>query len=78
MDVIRSEVMSDAARHRFERELRTILQQEAGTSSDEARRKAATARLAALEGEIARLVDAIVQVGTSEALSVRLKSTEIE
>ena len=40
--------------------------------------KAPTARLAALRGEIARLVDAVAQLGMSDALRARLAAAEAE
>src|SRR5690606_23536843 len=56
----------------FERAYRALMAEQA---ADE---KALRARAVALEGEIARLVDAIAQVGLSDALRDRLRAAEEE
>ena len=78
MDVVREEVLSEAAMRRFEHELRAGLIAELSASEEGRKRNADQVRLAELESEIKRLVDAVVQVGISEALSVRLRDAEAE
>ncbi len=55
------------------RTLATAQQREAGQGQDAARK-----RLQALQGEIGRLVDAVVAVGHSDALAGRLRAAEAE
>ncbi|MBV8500348.1 MAG: recombinase family protein [Paucibacter sp.] len=78
LNVVRHEVMAPAAKARFEQTLRDALHAETTARQDKARIAQQEARLKDLSGEIARIVDAIVKIGMSEALGSRLKRLEEE
>lgn len=74
LTVVRSELLSPAALAELHSAVRTaIAGARRATGTD-----AHTARLAALQGEIARLVDAVAQAGLSDALRARLAAAEAE
>lgn len=73
---VRDELARPAALVELHAEVRQLVaeyRRESSAGADAGRRRAVE-----LEGEISRLVDAIVQVGASEALSARLKAAEAE
>lgn len=73
---LRADLLSPAALASMQRAVRqAIAARQRAAGSGEA---AAQARLQALEGEIARLADAVAQLGLSEALRTRLASAEDE
>ena len=74
LTVVRSELLSPAALTELHSAVRTaIAGAKRATGAD-----ANTARLAALQGEIARLVDAVAQAGLSDALRASLAAAEAE
>lgn len=72
--VVRDELLSPAAMA----DLHAVAREALASARRSAAPKAPPARLAALQGEIARLVDAVAQVGLSDALRARLAAAEAE
>ncbi len=72
LSLVRDDLLSPGAAMEFERAYRALMAEQGG---DE---KATRARAAALDGEIARLVDAIATMGLSDALQGRLRAAEAE
>jgi site-specific DNA recombinase len=75
LTVVREELLSPAALTELQQAVRAALSRGRG---DQAGAAAAKKRQAALQSEIGRLVDAIAQVGLSEALRARLAAAEAE
>lgn len=71
LGAVRATMLTPAAIAAYERELRALLQEQA-RPVDHSR------RLAEIEGELSRVVDAIAAVGHSDALRARLQSIENE
>ncbi|HRP27457.1 MAG TPA: recombinase family protein [Burkholderiaceae bacterium] len=76
LGVLRDELLAPAALAELQAEVRRLLAQHGKAARTE--RSTAKARLQALEGEIARVVDAIAAVGISPALQARLAAAERE
>ena len=76
LDIVREEVLSDAAVLRFETLVRDGLRKELDEPAELADPRETKRQIAKLEVEIGRLVDAIVAHGISDSLSGRLKATE--
>lgn len=74
LTVVRDELAGPAALAELHRAARAAVAQAAGAAGA----GHAAARLAALQGEIDRLVDAVAQVGLSDALRARLTAAEAE
>ena len=74
--VLREDLLAPAALAEVRAEVRRLLREHARAASSG--QEAAQGRLQALQGEIARLVDAIAAVGISEALQARLAAAEAE
>lgn len=73
---LRAELLAPGALTELQREVRTLVASQLraqATGGDDARK-----RLQALQGEIARLVDAVAQIGLSSALQARLRAAEAE
>lgn len=74
LSLVRDELLSPAALAELHQAVRAAL----ASARPAGDAKAARSRLAALQGEIARLVDAVAQLGLSEALRARLAAAEAE
>lgn len=74
LTIVRKDLLSPAAARMYEREFRNHLKAHNG----ESKVRDARLRLSAVEKEISRMVDAIVSVGSSPALSSRLRAAERE
>jgi site-specific DNA recombinase len=77
LGVVRDELLSPSAMAEVQRAMREAVA-EARRSARPAGAHAAAARQAALQAEIARLVDAVARVGLSNALQARLAAAEAE
>ncbi|RUR52749.1 recombinase family protein [Vreelandella populi] len=74
LSIVRQDLLSPAAARLYEKEFRQHLKD----NSNAGKVKAAKKRLGEVEQEISRMIDAIVSVGASPALSARLKAAERE
>ena len=74
--MLREEVLSPAAIAKIRDQVRRLLSDSQRQASEVS--KARTARIRTLEGEIARLTDAVAQLGLSNALRARLVDAEAE
>jgi len=72
--VVRDEILSPARLRRLQQAVATLL----ASARRDARAAPDAARLAALQAEISRLVDAVAQLGLSDALRARLAAAEAE
>lgn len=78
LDAVRTEVLTEPAMKQFEVELRSALRAQLRGDEDGSRMLGQQSRLNALSRDISRLIDALISVGNSDALTARLKAAEAE